>query len=565
MKNSARKEDEQTNRSTAQLEKVFAILKMKLVKYDPLKQRPVSTNMGTMSLEKFAKAIREGLGAEGAKYADILGATYDLTKLGDIIEQHAKLHKVLVSKSKTYVEIPDGLKGLMLNFDMSANGRENKFFLTDENEQISRISGEAYLLTHQLSVIEGVSQARCVIPEYLPRKPPGVFTQNFPGRTEVIFNSYVQPSWHRFRNWDELPSTLPPLVKKLLDHLFENQIDREYFWDWVYASLFSRAQVFMVLCGEPGIGKNRLKLLLRALHGHENTIDGKKSTITEKFNGQISNATLVWFDELQYDLKMENTMKELPNDTLAIERKGIDATRGTKIYSSFVISNNKPRDNYISFDSRKFAPLKLTQKRLEQSMTSREIDSLTKKLEDPSSTTYDVALVAQTVKWLQSRKSSGKWPNLEYRGSMFWHLAHTSMAQYQKRIVAALNEYCGDQLRQKPGWDESLRAFRWSILSRSLSKRGEFKDLRLPDFSTIQIFLESFRDKDGNKVFETIPVGGPNILGDFWIKPISVLRVEQVTHQFKRPPGMSQFQWKKMQMERQALQGKRLKDVIDDL
>ncbi|MFM6930365.1 MAG: primase-helicase family protein [Bdellovibrio sp.] len=557
--------DAQISQGEAQLETVLDLLKIKIVKYDPLKQRPVSTNKGTMNLEKFANAIRDGLGPRGAQYSEVLGATYDFTVLEVMLEQYALSRGILISKGLVYSDVPDDLKGLRLNFDMSSKSREDKFFLTDDNEQISRISGDTYLMVHQLSQNEAVSQARSVIPEYLPRKEPGVFVQKVGRRTETIFNSYAQPSWFRFENLETLPNTPPPLVKKLLDHLFVNPTDQEYFLDWAYASLFNRAPVFLVLCGDPGIGKNRLKLLLRALHGHENSIDGKRSTITEKFNGQISSATLVWFDELKYDIKMENTMKELPNDTLAIERKGIDATRGTKVYASFVISNNKTRDNYISFDSRKFAPLSLTKKRLEESMTSKEVDLLSQKLEDFTSPTYDLAFIAQTAQWLRSRGSTGRWPNLEYRGPMFWHLAHTSMPQYQKRVIAVLDEYCSDGSRHRPGWDHELNGFRWSVLCTALLRRSEFKDLRFPDFSTVQFFIEGFRDKNGGKVFETSPVEGPNILGDFWIKPLGLFKAESPIEKLTRPPGMRPYQWKKMQEEQQALQGKRLKDVFDDL
>ena len=132
----------------------------------------------------------------------------------------------------------------------------------------------------------------------------------------------------------------------------------------MYAALFNRAYTFLILCGAGGIGKNRLKLVNKALHGHHNAIDGKKSTFTERFNSQLYDCTEAWFDELTYTMDMENVMKEIQNDTISIERKGIDATRSTKIYASSVISNNKPRDNYIAFDARKFVPLQLTNNRL---------------------------------------------------------------------------------------------------------------------------------------------------------------------------------------------------------
>lgn len=517
--------DKKSNRSKITREdckefgEVLNFLKIKLVKYDPSKQRPVSTNITTYNMEKFAKTLKDSLGAQGAKFQKIFQALHDFTELEPIIEQFAKDNGVLIAKDRNNIETPKDMIGLKLNFNMSAQGRDSKFFLTDEKEQVSRISGEAYIIAHQMSQQVAVTQSRCVIPEYRPREKSGISIQNNGFRSETIFNSYHQPPWLDYKDWIKLPSRPPKLVKKLIDHLVTNKQDRIYLRDWIYASLFMRAPTYLVLCGDPGIGKNRLKLLLRALHGFNNTIDGKKSTITEKFNGQIPNATLVWFDELQYDFKMENTMKELHNDTLSIERKGIDATRATKIHASFVISNNKPRDNYISFDARKFAPLQLTKNRLETSMTSDEIDLLTKKIEDPQSSSYDIKFIAETAKWIKSRGIKGDWRNLEYRGPMFWYLAHTSMSHFQKRVIHFLNGYEFQNRFSSPEeWNDIKKAFQWSKLQYALTRK--FKDMSIPDYTTTQIFFENFRTKDGLKAFET-EVIEENVLGDFWLKPLS--------------------------------------------
>jgi hypothetical protein len=546
---------------------VLAALKIKIVKYDPSKQRPVSTSAGTMSLQNFAKAIREGLGAQGAKYPGVFEALYDLTELEKMIEQYTEKRGVLISTDKPRVEIPDDMHGLTLNLDLSAKGRDNKFFTTDDNEQVTRISGEVFNLVHMLSPQEAALQARRVIPEYLPRRKPGIFIRKVSDRTETIFNCYIQPRWRGYEHWDKLPAKPPLLVKKLLNHIPKNPDDREFLLDWLYVSVFRRAPTFLVLCGDPGIGKNRLKLLFRALHGSDNTIDGKKSTITEKFNSQFLNATLLWFDELPYDLKMENTMKELHNDTIAIERKGVDSTRGTKIHVSSVISNNKPRDNYIGFEARKFAPLQLTKKRLERSMTTEEINTLTKKLEDPTSATYDVAFIAQTAKWLKARGVTGRWPNLEYRGPMFWYLAHTSMARYQKEIIKFLGDLNGRDV--EPCWDHQRQAFVWSKLNALLSRKSKSRDVSFPDFSTVQVFLETFRDRAGKKVYETELLPEPNVLWDFWLKPIDPTggpsQSVQGKHRPVRPPGMSGFRWKRVQAEWEAFNGKGLKEVVSDI
>ena len=296
--------------------------------------------------------------------------------------------------------------------------------------------------------------------------------------------------------------------------MFVIEEEKEFFFEWLHASLFDRAPVFLVLSGAPGNGKNRLKLLLQALHGHKNSTTGKKSTLVEKFNSQLCEGTLLWFDELTYDISMENNMKELPNDYIAIERKGVDATRLSKIYASIVITNNGLRDNYIAFDSRKFVPLQLSENRLGDSMTSDEIKTFNSKVKDPASPTYDVAFIAQMAKWIKRRGYKGTWNELEYKGPMFWKLAHSSMTVWQKKAVMLLLD---DKSHTpiEPGPDGYL----WSAVTDSANRRNKDGLQRIPDLSLSQAFFNRYRDIQGRVVFETKSVP-KSIVGDFHVKVI---------------------------------------------
>lgn len=503
-----------------QFSDALAAAKIKILKFDSSKQRPVSTGNATMNIEKFSKEFLEKLGPDAVSYPIVFKALHNLNDAAELIDAYAKMKGIAVHSDRREIDSPADMEGLTLNFDLTAQGRDNKFFLTDSNELVSRISGEAYLLAHQLSAKDAVSVARRVIPEYQPRGQHGVFTKATKERDETIFNTYTRPSWSRLpeRQWEKLPDKLPSPFSKLVNHLFPIKEEREFFFAWLHDSMFKRSYIFLILCGAPGTGKNRLKLVLRALHGHANTIDGKKSTLTERFNSQLSESTLAWFDELRFDLEMENTMKELQNDSISIERKGVDATRATKIHASIVISNNKPRDNYIAFEARKFAPLKVTEKRLENSMSSAEIKLLTEKVEDENSNTFDVQFIAQIAKWVQKHGASDKWPNLEYRGPMFWTLAHTSMSQWQKSAIAFLIN--PSSRTDRHGWSQDKQAFLWSSSQSGALRKGNDRYLKFPDFTTVHSFIESFRDSKGQKAFSTKPVAGVNILGDFWIHPI---------------------------------------------
>jgi hypothetical protein len=294
----------------------------------------------------------------------------------------------------------------------------------------------------------------------------------------------------------------------------------EYLYHWLYTSLTSRSYVYLVLCGHKGVGKNRLNLVFKALHGMANSVDGKQSTLNDKFNSQFTESTLVWFDEIKYTQKSDGMLKGLQNKYISVEKKGVDASRSTPIYCSMVFSNNEPRDNYIPFDSRKFVPLQLTKKRLEVTMEPEEIDALTKKVEDESSKDYDVAFVAQIAQWILKHGKSDKWPNLEYRGPMFYFLAHTSMNLWQ-RVAITIFTHPSIHVNSKIVHDPE-KGYLWSSLekfSRTMAQKEKRRPVFFAQSSSVKAFYESFLDLKGRKGFVTTDIP-EDILGDFWVKCI---------------------------------------------
>lgn len=519
---------EEISEST-QLKGAIEAAGIKLIKYDPTKQRPVSTSIGTMDLKKFSRVLLEKLGVKMAMHPVAIHAAHDLSKLDTLLAEMAEEEGSLVSDRRE-ISIPQELSDLTLNMNMMATEYKDTFFVTTKDEYISQaVTGHMYIRKCNIPEQECYEMARAVVPDYRPRGPRGVVQEIEPTTKEKIsiYNKYVPAHWERWRaenpkEWNKLPFAPPTLFIKLLKHLIPDGNERKYLYAWIYASLTKRSYVYLVLCGAPGAGKNRLKLVLRALHGNDNSNDGKKSTLTERFNSQLSQGTLTWFDELKYNEDMENVMKEIQNDHISIERKGVDATKSSMIHSSMVISNNKPRDNFIAFDARKFAPLMLASKDLRHSMTDKEIETLSRKVE-VGKPGYDVRFVAQIAKWFLSIGSRHylKYSNLEYRGPMFWTLAHTSMTRWQKKAIAAINDNMANPLTGGGvGWDPIEKGFLWSKVEAKINKKhGEHHNMTFPDPTSVRAFFDVFRDGAGNKAFDTKAVPG-NILGDFWVIPL---------------------------------------------
>lgn len=502
--------------ATEQLREALKASRLKIKKVTPSKTRSITmSNGGSFAVEKFIPKFIEAMGENLIEYPDVFRATHDVTKFTNILRDYAE--EVGILNEQKEIEIPEHYNSLVLNLDHSHPGRDLRFFMTTPDEYISSISGYAYLRIMGMKDEEALAIARKVTPEYRPRSRPGIVEQRTINKeTLQIFNSYVPPEWMTYEG--KTPDKLPPLFEKLVNHLFPSRIEREYFYAWLYASLFERAFVYLILCGPGGTGKNRLKLVMRALHGHQNSVDGKKSTLTDRFNSQFAENTIAWFDELTFGLDEENAMKEVQNDSISIERKGVDATRSTKIFSSIVISNNKPRDNYIAFDARKFVPLQINNRRLETSMTPKEIGELTAKVEDWASESFDLAFIAQIGRWIQKHGKSNKWFHLEYKGPMFYKLAHTSMSRWQKKAASLI---LSDQLKNSSRIIyDAKKGYLWSsVADQSMKKNGD-RSLQFPDFSTVQHFFDIFVDGEGKKAFETMLVKD-DIMGDFWVKLIN--------------------------------------------
>lgn len=494
-------------------------MKMKFRKFDPDKIRPVFLASGTISVDKFRTRLITEAVTELHKHPRIAQACGTPDDFFEVVEEYAKAKGVLKAEApEVAIEVPEHYDELTLNIDESHTGRDLKFFMTTRKETVSEVSGNVYLRVCGLKEDEAIAVARKVVPDYRPRSRPGIIKKkSITGEPIQVFNSYIPPQWTRFE--EKTPSSLPPLFEKLVTHLFPVKLEREYFYDWLHDSLFGRAYVYLILCGPGGTGKNRLKLVMRALHGHQNTVDGKRSTLTDRFNAQLAESTLAWFDELHYDLELENVMKEIQNDSISIERKGVDATRSTKIHASLAISNNKPRDNYIAFDGRKFVPLQVTNVRLDKVMSRKELDDITDKVQDWSSKNFDMSFVAQIGRWLKKRGNSRKWPHLEYKGPMFYKLAHTSMSRWQKKAATIVLDGEKSLASGRIVLDRE-KGFLWSSVADSLGKKNGDRSLQFPDYSTVQHFFNIFVDSEGRKTFKTQGLQR-NVMGDFYVKLIN--------------------------------------------
>jgi len=556
----------------ASLSKALEQANITLRKYDPQKARPVQTgDHTTLSISKFTSLIVSGLQKHLASFPEIVACINNPDKMQELLEEWAEENG---SGSNVGVVVPEDLEDLTLNVDTSATRTGNRYFCTTADElKEEKVSGEYYIDKCGLDLQQAINTARAVVPRYLPRHSLGIHTHTDPTTNRKInfYNTYVPAPWALWKmknpkEWEKLPSKPPSDLIEMIKHIIPLKEEREYFYAWTYTSIERRAYVFLVLQGIPGLGKNRLQVLLNALHGKSNSVNGKRETFGangSKFNGQLFGSTLAWFDELKYDNEMEPRMKEYQNDTASKELKGVDATGSSDLFCSMVISNNYQRDNYILFNSRKFAPIVLGTVPLKELMSEEIIGKISDKL-DESNPNFDVKYVAQIAKWILKigPKYEANYTRLEYQGPKFWELAHSSMSRWQKVVVVALTTR--NTKGYFPGWNESKKMFQWTQVEAALRRKKDLSDKDYRDPSTVKAFFDNYRDTEGKKVFETKAFTG-SILQDFWVWPIqgveSVLGAVTVETEegdrislleqgpVERPKGISNFQWQKMKAQ----------------
>lgn len=577
--------------------------KIVIKEFKPDKSRPVYLSGGSLSVKKFMEKIKNQIGNKNLEnYEGLNILLLDEDRMFATLEKYAADNGLVQEEVEDDGEIvvPEELQHLTLNVDTSAkDSNAKRLFCTTTSEEIRDpgVSGTYFSEMCGMSLSDAVRYARPVIPIYAPRSKVGITEKLDPETksTYMYFNDYIPPSWELWKKrnpkaWAKLPSKPPPEILTLLKHLIPAKKEREYLYAWTYTSLTTRAYVYLVLCGAPGVGKNRVGLLFSALHGKHNSATGKKTTLGadgSRFNAQMSQNTMLWFDELKYGPDMEPAMKEYQNGTISIERKGVDATDRSEIYSSMVISNNYPRDNYILFNSRKFAPLVLGDSALTNAMSSAEISRMSNRL-DVEHKDYDVKFVAQIAKWILriGEKYTHDFPNLEYQGPKYWELAHTSMSRWQKIAVLALTV----QNNRGPfhGWHEDKGAFLWSEVESALRKKKEYDSKDYRDATTVRAFFETYRDSSGGVVFEVESIKKSTVQ-DFWVKPIEGLKkikgsislneggpdifAEEDTDKPKGPirkKGMSDFEWqqekkKHAKGKKEVVSGKKAKRETDYL
>ena len=183
-----------------------------------------------------------------------------------------------------------------------------------------------------------------------------------------IFNSYDPAGWFKkyFYSGEKLEilESMPRLYEDFFKFLTDFDSDPgsyNYLLDWLANILQGRNKTILTLIANQGVGKGVLGDIIKALVGNDNFSKVRDTVLKGKFNKHIGDKIVVNIDEI--DIKNNTTaydrLKDLVNDTIEIEGKGLDAENATN-FANFFISSNRTDCIRIEADNRRFSIIQLT-------------------------------------------------------------------------------------------------------------------------------------------------------------------------------------------------------------
>ena len=208
----------------------------------------------------------------------------------------------------------------------------------------------------------------------------GTFSVNSSGGEQL--NLYQPPKWKHasyFTNAQlpQSPSAAPVLIDRYLNHLCNGDLpSKEYILDWLCTALKGRNYTILTAIGKPGIGKGRLGDIMGKLVGDSNFTKVRDSVFKAKFNAPLKNKQIVYVDEVAIKNTEEaNRIKDVVNQFMEIERKGVDAEH-VENHASFYLTSNQMDAVKIDAGDRRFSIIQLTDASLLTQFSPAQIEEL---------------------------------------------------------------------------------------------------------------------------------------------------------------------------------------------
>lgn len=382
------------------------------------------------------------------------------------------------------------LNSLVPVINAEAADKRNTFLMVESTGQnrVSSVTYTSWSAGQNPEYVKAItSNARYVVLKYYPTDIRSFIPFKQGNVPLNILNTYLPPK-HRLDKI-EVPK-IPKLVVEYLKRLFVNKECYEFMMESIWYILNSRLQVIPVLNGGTGIGKGLFtEHLLGNLVGQGNAILAPKSWDKSGFNAWLLNKQLIVFDEAKIisngpDANVDY-LKRLMNDSLNVERKGVDADKLTENHASFFItSNNGAKRFKLELDNRRFAPVDVTDQKIERIYKSEEIEELVKLIDSPDV----VANIYWEIQhnWSPEKRVGKRTPYTILQCEALYRFQYESLDIWQRAITELIlskesDEYMGGEINAQ------YRKVYTRITGRETNSKRAINKVDIKDF------LQSYR------------------------------------------------------------------------
>jgi len=308
-----------------------------------------------------------------------------------------------------------------------------------------------------------------------------------------VFNRYKTPKW--LSSTPTTPLKLPERVKNLFENVFPDAETLEYVYSWIYHAYTGRNHVYLCMVGARGVGKTMVADLVGKLVGDRYYQKADDSMLDDKFNSQLENARLVFYDEINVnDPDKINKLKRFSNQVTSVQAKGKD-TKTVRNFSSGMLANNYIDGLQIGPEERRFSIVSIGDKNLNNLLSESELSEMSKYLSSPEEDKPHQDII-DFGHWILDRyKVDGPPYSNSYvmKKEYFYRVSYGGLAQWKQFVL--------DYLTEMSELGDYSRLLLKDLKTEYKKQLGDSK-ATFPAAKTVSNFLYDYRHRDGIRVGE---------------------------------------------------------------
>lgn len=262
---------------------------------------------------------------------------------------------------------------------------------------------------------------------YDPQKPTGLYTSDFQGQNVVFANKYIKPEWLE----TEIKANCPQEFVDFMDYFIIDADCRAYVYCWLREMVVGRCHNILLLNANMGTGKGTFTKIVQRLVGNSNFFSTSQDFFNSRFNGELDAKKVIVFDEIEIKGAAKNTLKNIANEQIAIEKKGRELLY-VENHASIIVTNNHASSCKLVPSDRRFHAIDVTDVPMKDVFTGHDLAKLNELIDQES-------FIANIGWWLTSIVPKKEWnPAFTWKGPKFKYLCELSLADWQRYLIESI-------------------------------------------------------------------------------------------------------------------------------